>query len=141
MPTFGGRVAPGERLRRLSSHECKAWLASHHEGRLGYQSGRGPRSVVVSYAVADDKILVRLPDYNEIVRYAPGAEVSLDVEGGTPAAHREAVTVTGTAELAENAHRPLIDKAAFEEDWPPDVRTSIICLPINAMEGFELRDL
>ena len=67
MPTFGGRVSPGERLRRLSAHECKAWLCSHHEGRLGYQSGRGHRSVVVSYAIADDQILVRLPDYNDIV--------------------------------------------------------------------------
>ena len=83
MPTFGGHVSPGERLRRLSPHECKAWLCSHHEGRLGYQSGRGHRSVVVSYAVAGDQILVRLPDYNDIVHYAPGAEVSLDVDGGT----------------------------------------------------------
>jgi hypothetical protein len=140
MPTFGGRVSPGERLRRLSPHECKAWVCSHHEGRLGYQSGRGHRSVVVFYAVAGDQILVRLPDYNDIVRYAPGAEISLAVDGGTPAAHRETVTVTGTAELAESTHRPLIDQAAFEEDWPPDVRTSVICLPLNTVEGFELRD-
>ena len=96
MPSFGGRVSPGERLRRLSPHECKAWVCSHHEGRLGYQSGRGHRSVVVFYAVADDQILVRLPDYNDIVHYAPGAEISLDVDGGTPAAHRETVTVTAT---------------------------------------------
>jgi hypothetical protein len=95
---------------------------------------------VVSYAVAGDQILVRVPDYNDIARYAPGAEISLAVDGGTPAAHRETVTVTGTAELAENDHRPLIDQAAFEEDWPSDVRTSIICLPLNAVEGFELRD-
>ena len=140
MPTFGGRVSPGERLRRLSPHECKAWVCSHHEGRLGYQSGRGHRSVVVSYAVAGDQILVRVPDYNDIARYAPGAESSLAVDGGTPAAHRETVTVTGTAELAENDRRPLIDQAAFEEDWPSDVRTSIICLPLNTVEGFELRD-
>jgi len=56
MPSFGGRVSPGERLRRLSPHECKAWVCSHHEGRLGYQSGRGHRSVVVFYAVAGDQI-------------------------------------------------------------------------------------
>jgi hypothetical protein len=140
MPSFGGRVSPGERLRRLSPHECKAWVCSHHEGRLGYQSGRGHRAVVVFYAVAGDQILVRLPDYNDIVRYAPGAEISLAVDGGTPAAHRETVTVTGTAELAESTHRPLIDQAAFEEDWPSDVRTSVICLPLNTVEGFELRD-
>jgi hypothetical protein len=42
--------------------------------------------------------------------------------------------------LAEGAQRPLIDKAAFDEDWPSDVRTSVICLPVSAVEGFELRD-
>jgi hypothetical protein len=140
VPSFGGRVSPGERLRRLSLPECRAWLYSHHEGRLGYQSGRGHRCVVVSYAVAGDQVLVQLPDYNDIVHYAPGAEVSLDVDGGTPAAHRETVTVTGTAELADGAQRPLIDQAAFQEHWPSDVRTSVICLPLNTMEGFELRD-
>jgi hypothetical protein len=110
MPSFGGRVSPGERLRRLSPHECKAWVCSHHEGRLGYQSGRGHRSVVVFYAVAGNQILVRLPDYNDIVRYAPGAEISLAVDGGTPAAHRETVTVTGTRgtcrEHSQTADRP-----------------------------------
>jgi hypothetical protein len=95
---------------------------------------------VVLYAIAEDQILMRLPDYNDIVHYAPGCEVRLDVDGGTPAAHRETVIVTGTAELAEGAQRPLIDKAAFDEDWPSDVRTSVICLPVSAVEGFELRD-
>jgi hypothetical protein len=140
MPTFGGRVSPGERTRRLSPHECRAWLCSHHEGRLGYRSGKGPRSVVVSYAVAEDQILLRLPDYNDIVHYAPGSEVSLDVDGGTPAAHRETVVVTGKAALAGNRQGPLIDRTAFLEEWPPDVQTSVICVPVTAIEGFEIRD-
>jgi hypothetical protein len=95
---------------------------------------------VVSYAVAGDQILVRLPDYNDIVHYAPGAEVSLDVDGGTPPAQRETVIVTGTAALADSGERPLIDQAAFAEDWPADVRTSVLCLPLNTVEGFELPD-
>ena len=112
MPTFGGRVSPGARTRRLSPHECQAWLCSHHEGRLGYQTGKGPRSVVVSYAVAGDQILVRLPDYNDIVHYAPGSEVSLDVDG-TPAAHRETVVVTGRAPWPKSAG------AAYRPDGVP----------------------
>ena len=58
--------------RPLTTGECRRWLQEHHEGRLGYLSGRGPRSVVVSYAVADDEILMRVPDYNDIAQYAPG---------------------------------------------------------------------
>jgi hypothetical protein len=95
---------------------------------------------VVSYSVAGDQILVRLPDYNDIVHYAPGCEVSLDVDGGTPAAHRETVVVTGRAALAGNGQKPLIDQTAFQEEWPADVPTSVICLPLTAIEGFELRD-
>ena len=74
---------------------------------------------MVSYAVAGDQILVRLPDYNDIVHYAPGSEVSLDVDGGTPAAHRETVVVTGRAALAGIGQEPLIDQTAFQEEWPP----------------------
>jgi hypothetical protein len=95
---------------------------------------------VVSYAVAGDQILMRLPDYNDIVHYAPGSEVRIDVDGGTPAAHRETVVVTGKAALAGGDQKPLIDQTAFQEEWPPDVSTSVICLPLTAIEGFELRD-
>ena len=128
-------------MRRLSPRECRAWLCSHHEGRLGYQSGKGPRSVVVLYTVAGDQILVRLPDYHDIVHYAPGSEVRIDVDGGTPAAHRETVVVvTGKAALAGGDEKPLIDQTAFQEEWPPDIATSVICVPLTAIEGFELRD-
>jgi hypothetical protein len=95
---------------------------------------------VVSYAVAEDQIMVRLPDYNDIVHYAPGSEVRLDVDGGTPAAHRETVVVTGRAALAGNGQERLIDQTAFQEEWPPGVPTSVICVPLTAIEGFELRD-
>jgi hypothetical protein len=140
VPTFGGRMSPGERMRRLSPLECRAWLCSHHEGRLGYQSGKGPRSVVVLYTVAGDQILVRLPDYHDIVHYAPGSEVRIDVDGGTPAAHRETVVVTGKAALAGGDQKPPIDQTAFQEEWPPDIAISVICVPLTAIEGFELRD-
>jgi hypothetical protein len=42
--------------------------------------------------------------------------------------------------LAESGQKPLIDQAAFKEEWPPDVSTSVICVPLTAIEGFELRD-
>ena len=130
MPTFGGHMSPGERLRKLSPHECKAWICSHHEGRLGYQSGRGHRWVVVSYAVAGDQILVRLPDYNDIVHYAPGERVTLEVDGAiTPSGDSATVIVTGTARLMEIEQIDVSVDAVFEEPWPPEVRTSIIGLP------------
>ena len=120
--------------RRLTSRECRAWLADHHEGRLGYQSGRGPRCVVVSYALAGDQVLVQVPDYNEIAHYAPGAEVAFEVDG-RQADHRESVRVRGRAALAGPASK--VDESAFTEHWPAGVCTSVVCLPLSALEGYE----
>jgi len=36
--------------------------------------------------------------------------------------------------------KPLIDQTAFQEEWPADVPTSVICVPLTVIEGFELRD-
>jgi nitroimidazol reductase NimA-like FMN-containing flavoprotein (pyridoxamine 5'-phosphate oxidase superfamily) len=124
--------------RRLSVGECRDWLRNHREGRLGYHTGRGPRSVVVSYAVAEDQIMMQLPDYNDIVHYAPGERVTLEVEGGRPVVGDfGTVTVTGQAQLAADDSRPA-SQTHFDEQWPSGVSTSVICLPLTEVEGYEL---
>ena len=55
--------------RVLTDMECRSWISNHDEGLLGYQTGRGPRAVVVSYAVTDDQVVSRVPEYNEIGQY------------------------------------------------------------------------
>jgi len=93
---------------------------------------------VVSYAVAEQQIIFRLPDYNDIVHYAPGERVTLEVEGVRPAlGDFEAVSVTGQAELANGADRAELPEADFEEQWPADVRTSVLRLPMTEVSGFE----
>ena len=121
-----------EPQRKLTARECRAVLASHHEGRLGYQSGRGPRSLVVSYAVTEDAIMMRLPDYNDAVHYAPGAEVWLEVDGRVPAGMDE-VLVTGTAVVDDERGK----QARFTEEWPQGVATSVVCVPLTRVEGIE----
>jgi nitroimidazol reductase NimA-like FMN-containing flavoprotein (pyridoxamine 5'-phosphate oxidase superfamily) len=121
----------------MSSGECRDWLSSHREGRLAYQTGRGPRSVVVAYAITDEHIMFRLPDYNDIVHYAPGERVTLAVEGvRSTVGDFETVTVTGQAELAGQRSAALTEPR-FEETWPSGVSTSVICLPMTEVEGFE----
>jgi hypothetical protein len=110
----------------------RAWLRDHHEGRLGYQTGRGPRAVVVLYAVAAGQVLMRLPDYNDIVHYAPGAQVTLEVAGAvTSTGDQGTVTVTGTARLVGREQMSIDSDAVFVEPWPAGVSTSIIGLPID----------
>ena len=123
--------------RRLSAVECHAWLSSHDEGRLSYLSGRGPRSVVVLYELANDEVVMRLPDYHDAAHYAPGTEVRLDVEG-VGNASLEAVRVVGRAVLADPTPTAAPDGICPEfHDETSKVATSVVCLPLSHVEGYE----
>jgi hypothetical protein len=125
------RPAPGHHLTR---GECRSWLDQHHEGRLDYHTGRGPRSLVVRYAVAADTVLVRVPTYNDLLQYAPGEPVTLEVDDRLGSGQFEKVTVTGTAAVIDR------DPGALSEDWPADLPTRLIGVPIQAIDGY-LEDL
>ena len=128
----------------LVSRDSRVWLGRHHEGRLSYMSGCGPRSVMISYALVGDEILLQVPDYNEIAHYAPGARVSLAVledsepeSADRPGRAIREVRVTGTAGLeSDGAGRPLA-ATLFDEHWPDGVRTSIVTLPLNDLQVSE----
>jgi hypothetical protein len=105
---------------------------------LGYIGGRGPRSVVITYAMTDDQILFLVPAYNEITQYVPGRQVTLQVAGessGPAPRHYDTVSVTGTANLSWLEQAPLVRRTKFAELWPPAVSTSVICLPMAELEG------
>ena len=110
-------------------------LCRQREGRLSYTSGRGRQTVVVGYAVADGHIVMRLPEYNEIPRYAPGSEVTIEVDGdaGCP----ESVQVTGIAGSGR-CHEPSLDRDPGAEKWPDGVGTSVVCLPYTSTTHAEL---
>jgi nitroimidazol reductase NimA-like FMN-containing flavoprotein (pyridoxamine 5'-phosphate oxidase superfamily) len=126
--------------RGLSYGECRIWLDHHSEGQLGYIGGRGPRSVVVSYAVTDDQILFLVPGYNEITQYVPGKQVTFQVAGessGPAPRYYDTVSVTGTANFPRLEQASIVRRTNFVELWPSDVTTSVICLPMAALEGSE----
>ena len=125
---------------QLAANECRRWVEQHHEGRLGYLSGRGPRSVVVSYTVVGDQVLVQVPDYNDIAQYAPGARVTLAVDGEVehPSAIEE-VSVTGTAGHQDGNVAVPGDAVQFDESWPAAIKTSVVTLPLKDMEGVRRR--
>ena len=129
-----------EDTREMSYNECRTWLDHHSEGQLGYIGGRGPRSVVVSYAVTDDQILFLVPAYNEITQYVPGKHVTFQVAGessGPAPRYYDTISVTGTANLPRPDQAPIVRRTKFVELWPPDVTTSVICLPMAELEGSE----
>ncbi len=130
--------------RGMSASACCTWLRQHHEGRLSYLSGRGPQSVVVSYVVAGDQILLQIPEYNEIAQYAPGAEVTLVVDRKVeptsaiqPGVTIDVVGVTGTAALVAEADPPPPAAGGFGESWPAGIKISLLSLPLTQVHGFE----
>ena len=135
-----GRETNVDDTRAMSCGECRIWLDHHSEGQLGYIGGRGPRSVVVSYAVTDDQILFLVPAYNEITQYVPGKQVTFQVAGessGPAPRYYDTVSVTGTANLPRLAQAPIVRRTNFVELWPPHMTTSVICLPMAELEGSE----
>jgi hypothetical protein len=59
---------PATDQRPPISLDCRIWLGQRHEGRLSYLSGRGPQSVVVTYTLIGDQILLQVPEYSDITQ-------------------------------------------------------------------------
>lgn len=125
------------RPRRLSRDECTSWLAGHSEGRLVYTGGRGRRGVVVRYALAGDRVTLRLPDYNDIVHYAPGEQVSLLVEGRPPSGDGQVVIISIAArpEVCSGDLASAAEEEQLDETWPASVLTTLLRLPLTDVSG------
>ena len=119
--------------RVLTNVECRSLVSNHDEGRLGYQTGRGPRAVAVSYAVADDQLVSRVPEYNEICQYAPGRQITLRVSALTTDTFTE-VVVAGIGHLAEDQAR-IAETTNLPEHWPTGVSTHLVCLDLADLVG------
>ena len=95
---------------------------------MHYQTGRGPRCLAVTYAVAGNYVLLRLPDYNDLGHYAPGRPVVLEVSEPD-----HSLQVEGVAQVAGPQHQALIEQARFPEPVPAGVTTRVICLPLDGL--------
>ena len=96
---------------------------------------------MVTYALVGDHILLQVPEYNDITQYAPGATVSLAVDGhveprlaNQPGRTIDAIKVTGKAAIASEGGRWSGAAALFEESWPAGVRTRIVSFPLTELE-------
>jgi hypothetical protein len=119
--------------RALTAHECRSWLTTHGEARLGYLSGRGQRNVVVAYAVTGEDIVVRVPEYNEITQYAPDRQVTLDVTGRAGDTV-EQVTVTGRASIRTRTSATVLNLLP-DEQWPSTLRYVVVSVPLDKIDG------
>ena len=134
--TVAPTIDPSLPARPLSPTECRDCLLRRHEGRLAYTTGRGPRCVVVNYAVHDNEILLRVPEFNEICQYAPGCEVCLVIDEMV-SADREWVEViaSGVASVVDHCEHTSREGDDLDEVWPSGVAASTLRVPIAELHG------
>jgi hypothetical protein len=109
-------------------------LARRQEGRLGYSSGKGHQTVVVTYLIRDGHVVIRVPEYSEIAWYAPGTEVTLTVDGDQThpgVAHLRRIAVAG------ECHQQPPDLDPKAEHWPAGINITAICLPLATPGVFD----
>lgn len=120
------QASSGQRVNRKDRRR----LSRHREGHLHYQTGRGPRCLAVTYAVAGDYVLLRLPEYNDLGRYAPGRPVVLEVPDPG-----HGLQVEGVAQVAGPQHEALVEQTRFPEPVPTGVASRVICLPLAGLSS------
>jgi hypothetical protein len=131
VPTTSPSATP-PRHREDGSADELAWLASQHEGRLGYLSGRGQRSVVVQFAVTDNRVVIRLPEYHEAIGYASDQPVCLCVDGTSgPASHSASLEVRGRARRVDDPFDAADASDDQSESWPLGIHIHQLLLPLT----------
>lgn len=119
--------------RRLTRRECWSRLRRHGQGRLGYLSGRGPRQVVLPYAVWDGRLVVRVPAYHEAAQHAAGRTVTFDVVEQVAPGTTERIEVQGHALLGE-PQGPVLEVLP-DEKWPEDLPSRLVWLQVHDLRG------
>ena len=139
-PTPTRPDTPRAARRALTNVECRSWIAGLHEGRLGHQTGRGAREVVVNYAVTDGQLLFRLPEYNEICQYAWGRQITMRVCALSANDTATEVVVSGVGYLDDDQAFGAGD-IDLAEHWPNGVSTHLMCLDLADVHGSTNADL
>ena len=129
------RLVPSSppRPRQLTRAECRAWVADHDEARLGFDTGRGPRSVVVGYSLRGDEVVLVLPEYHPATGYVDGAAVPLEVEGPTAGGSWELVRALGVAYRGTASEAGAV--RPYGAAWPSGVAAHTVHIPLARLEG------
>jgi len=125
--TVRPRASQQTSSRHRVSGEARRRLSRRQQRQLHSETGRGPRCLAVTYAITGDYVLLRLPEYNEVGRCAPGHTVVLDVPDGD-----HGLEVEGVAQVAGPEQDALVERTRFPEPVPTGAYR-VICLPLTGL--------
>jgi nitroimidazol reductase NimA-like FMN-containing flavoprotein (pyridoxamine 5'-phosphate oxidase superfamily) len=134
MTTDGGHPTS---FRELSESRCAELLAAHAVGRVAWQAPDGPQILPVSYAMHDNRIVLRTSPYGPlsqlIRRCAVAFEVDeLDLETSTG----WSILVRGTAEsLAQPTELVGLWTLDGPTPWATGIRNVFIAITARTISG------
>ncbi len=64
----------------ITEHRCRELLAQDTVGKVSFSTPAGTRLVPVVYRTHDRSVSFRTAEYSELATYAPGTEVSLQID-------------------------------------------------------------
>jgi hypothetical protein len=92
--------------------------------------------VVVNYAVHEDEITIRVPEFNEICQYAPGCEVCLVIDEMRDSDGQWLeVMASGVALVVDHCEHTTRERDDLDEVWTSGVTTSTLHVPIEQLHG------
>ena len=78
--------------------------------------------------------MLLIPEFNEIGQYAPGEQVTLEVDGVTGPGERQTLRVRGRADL-RTGRTPAAVAGERGERWPAGVHASVVVLHIDEVQN------
>lgn len=135
-PSWWEPAYRGGRLEELETEECRRLLVSVNVGRLGFTVDDEQRVVPMNYVLADDHVVFRTSQDNEVARNVPGRAVAFEVDnfdsflqGGW------SVLVSGSAEELPRESLRAMDVGETPEPWASGVRSLYLRIPLAHISG------
>lgn len=124
-------------LVAMSPDECSALLGRDTVGRVAFVTPTGPRLVPVTYISDASSVTFRTNAYSELATYAPGSEVTFEIDH-LDRGHRRgwSVVVHGTCERVEDEaeRRRALDPGELQP-WAGGVRPVVLRVEWREISG------
>ncbi len=114
----------------LSPEECRQLLRGHRMGRVSWASAAGIQVLPVSYAVSDDRIVLRTATGSMLAGLVEPQQVGFEIDD------LDAETQTGWSVLVQGTSGPGEHlEGLLTEPWAPGERLVVVAITPSAYSG------
>ncbi len=114
----------------LSREECRQLLRGHHMGRVSWAGAEGIQVLPVSYAVSEDRIVLRTAEGSMLAGLVEPQQVGFEIDD------LDAETQTGWSVLVQGTSGPGEQlEGELTEPWAPGARPVVVAITPSAYSG------